>query len=376
MSQLLCERVVGRGLRRASYDLGADGKLSEEVAKVFGVPFEVVPFKENKGGGQAKPKRHHVFALPEKKQFEICFPRVEGYRQAIRNKVTVDWGNIAPLMLDPLKIPPETDVKGLLPVDTGRPSLHGPGRLESVTLNPYRQGRRLQELAFQMARDLTRVYVKRGEGEIPAQVLFPQLRAIAERFLRDKVIPQAPSERIDVFISPYYGLAIEQMIEAIKPDTAAGEAPELPAIEANRPNGTTGEVDFWTSRDVRPVNKSHVNYVVADTKQWEQSAAYFIDKHDAVEAFVKNAGLGFAIPYLHNGDMHDYEPDFILRLKADPPLNVILETKGYDPLKDVKRQAAERWTAAVNADGRHGRWQYQLIERISDVTAKLTASAV
>jgi type III restriction enzyme len=294
MSQLLCEQVVGRGLRRASYDLGADGKLSEEVAKVFGVPFEVVPFKENKGGGQAKPKRHHVIALPQKKQFEISFPRVEGYRQAIRNKVTVDWSSIAPLTLDPLRIPPETDVKGLL--TAGLPSLHGPGRLESVTLNPYRQGRRLQELAFQMARDLTRVYLKRGEGELPAHVLFPQLRAIAERFLREKVIPEAPAERIDVFISPYYGHAIERMIEAIKPDTSAGEAPELPAIEANRPNGTTGDVDFWTSRDVRPVNKSHVNYVVADTKQWEQSAAYFIDKHDAVEAFVKNAGMGSPFP--------------------------------------------------------------------------------
>jgi type III restriction enzyme len=258
----------------------------------------------------------------------------------------------------------------------GRPSLHGPGRLESVTLNPYRQGRRMQELAFQMARDLTRFYLQRGEGELPAHVLFPQLRAIAERFLREKVIPQAPAERIDVFISPYYGLAIERMIEAIKPDTSAGEAPELPAIEANRPSGTTGEVDFWTSRDVRPVNKSHVNYVVADTKQWEQSAAYFIDKHDAVEAFVKNAGMGFAIPYLHNGEMHDYEPDFIIRLKVDPPLNVILETKGYDPLKDVKRQAAERWVAAVNADGRHGRWSYELVaEKVTDVTAKLTAVA-
>jgi type III restriction enzyme len=373
MSQLLCEQVVGRGLRRANYDVGEDGKLSEEVAKVFGVPFEVVPFKENKGGAVAKPKRHHVHALPEKAQFEIQFPRVEGYRQEIRNKITVDWDSIAPLTLDPLKIPPETDVKGLLPVDTGRPNLHGPGKLEAVTLNPYRHGRRLQELAFQMARDLTRVYVRRGEGELPPQVLFPQLRGIAERFLREKVIPQAPAERIDVFISPYYGLAIERMIEAIKPDTSAGEAPELPAVEADRPSGTTSDVDFWTSRDVRPVVKSHINYMVADTTQWEQSAAYFIDKHDTVEAFVKNAGLGFAIPYLHNGQMRDYEPDFIVRMKSDTPLNVILETKGYDPLKGVKRQAAERWVAAVNADGRFGQWRYLLIEKLADVSSKLTA---
>jgi type III restriction enzyme len=372
MSQLLCEQVVGRGLRRASYDVGEDGKLTEEVAKVFGVPFEVVPFKENKGGGTPKPKRFRVYAVPEKEKFAISFPRVEGYRQAIRNKVTVDWASIAPLFLDPLNIPPETDVKGLLPTDRGRPSLLGPGKLETVTLNPYRKGRRLQELAFQMARDLTRVYVTRGEGELPAHVLFPQLLAIAGRFLREKVVPQTPAERLDVFISPYYGLAIERMLEAIKPDAAAGETPELPRTEANRPDGNTGEVDFWTSRDVRPVIKSHVNYIVADTKQWEQSAAYAIDKHEAVAAFVKNAGLGFAIPYLHNGQMHDYEPDFIVRMKGEVPLSVVLETKGYDPLKDVKRQAARRWVDAVNADGRYGRWEYVLIEQIADVGPKLT----
>ncbi|MBM3508216.1 MAG: type III restriction endonuclease subunit R, partial [Alphaproteobacteria bacterium] len=195
MSQLLCEQVVGRGLRRADYnDFDEQGRLKEEVAKVFGVPFEVVPFKENKGAATTKaPKRNRVHAIPEKARYEIRFPRVEGYRQAIRNRVTVDWPNIAPLRLDPLNIPPETDVKGLLPTDTGRPSLLGPGRMESVTLNPWRQARRLQELAFQMARDLTRVYVKRGEGELPAHVLFPQLLAIAERFLNERVVPQPPA---------------------------------------------------------------------------------------------------------------------------------------------------------------------------------------
>lgn len=123
---------------------------------------------------------------------------------------------------------------------------------------------------------------------------------------------------------------------------------------------------------MRPVVKSHVNYVVADTKQWEQSAAYMIDTSGSVEAFVKNAGLGFAIPYLHNGQMHDYEPDFIVRLKGGESLNVILETKGYDPLKDVKRQAAERWVAAVNEDGRFGSWRYLVIDKISDVRSRLT----
>ena len=94
---------------------------------------------------------------------------------------------------------------------------------------------------------------------------------------------------------------------------------------------------------MRDVLKSHVNYVVADTKRWEQTAAYFTDTHPAVKSFVKNAGLGFAIPYLHNGQMHDYVPDFIVRLEGEWLRQVILETKGFDPLEDVKRAAAERW---------------------------------
>jgi type III restriction enzyme len=373
MSQLLCEQVVGRGLRRASYEVGEDGKFTEEVAKVFGVPFEVVPFKENKGGGSSKPKRHRVHALPEKDKFEIRFPRVEGYRQAIRNRVNVDWESLASLLLDPNKIPPEVQVKGMLLTNKGRPSLHGPGALEEVTLNPYRKSHRLQQVIFEMARDLAKQYLAQPECSVPAHMLFPQLVEIIDKYVREFVRPVAPAERIDVAVSPYYGWVIERLVEAIKPDASAGEAPELPAIETNRPSGTTEEVDFWTSREVRPIIKSHINYVVADTKQWEQAAAYFIDTHDSVEAFVKNAGLGFAIPYLHNGQMHDYEPDFIVRMKGNTPLNIVLETKGYDPLKDVKRQAAERWVSAVNADGRFGHWQYKLIEKISDVPAALTA---
>ena len=104
MSQLLCEQVVGRGLRRTSYEVGEDGKLSEEVAKVFGVPFEVIPFKASQTG--VKPprvKRHRVYAVPAKAEFEIKYPRVEGYRQAIRNRVTVDWDAVASLTLDPMQ---------------------------------------------------------------------------------------------------------------------------------------------------------------------------------------------------------------------------------------------------------------------------------
>ncbi|MGB9920953.1 MAG: BPTD_3080 family restriction endonuclease [Moorellales bacterium] len=365
-SQLLCEQVVGRGLRRSTYELGEDGKLTEEVAKIFGVPFEVIPFKASRGTTRPSEKRYHIHAVPAKARYEIRFPRVEGYRQAIRNRVTVDWQALAELVVDPAKIPPEVEMKAGLITNRGRPGLTGPGRIESVDLNPYRSGHRFQELVFELARDLTRTYVAQPGCQAPAHVLFPQLVRIAERYLREKVRPVPPAHLLDVFLSPYYGWVIERLVEAIRPDTSQGEAPEFPRYETSRGPGSTAEVDFWTGRDVREVVKSHVNYVVADTKQWEQSAAYYLDTSEFVDAFVKNAGLGFAIPYIHNGQVHDYLPDFIVRLKGEVG-HLILETKGYDELAEVKAQAARRWVAAVNADGTYGRWHYAVVKRPEEI---------
>jgi type III restriction enzyme len=358
--------VVGRGLRRASYDVREDGRFEEEVAKVFGVPFEVIPMKANKGTAPPPPvKRHHVHAIPEKAQFEIQFPRVEGYTQAIRNRVTVNWAEVPTLVIDPLKIPPDVEMKAALPNNVGRMSLSGPGRLDEATLKEFRAKRRLQELVFELARTLTKDYVGQPQSAVPPHTLFPQLVPIVERFLKTKVRVDKPADIKDLFLAPYYGWVVERLLEAIRPDTSQGEAPEVPRYEASRGPGSTAEVSFWTSREVREVLKSHVNYVVADTRQWEQSAAYHLDSHPDVQAFVKNAGLGFAIPYLHNGQMHDYVPDFIIRLKSDRSL--ILETKGYDPLEEVKAGAARRWVAAVNADERHGTWDYAVAKKLSDI---------
>lgn len=376
MSQLLCEQVVGRGLRRRTYELDDRGLMTEEVAKVFGVPFQVIPFKANPNAAP-KPteKRHHVQALPGRAHLEIQFPRVEGYRQAIRNRVSIDWASVPPLFLDPFKIPPEVEVKASLQTNTGRPSLTGPGAIQRVDLNPFRSGRRIQELVFEMAGDLAREYVKGGSCEAPAHVLFPQLVRIVQKYVEEKVTPIKPAERLDLFLSPYYGWAIERLVESIRPDTSQGEAPEVPRYEISRGPGSTADVDYWTSKDVREVARSHVNYVVADTTKWEQQAAYILDTHPAVHAFVKNAGLGLAIPYIHNGQPHDYVPDFIVRLKTEPPTHLIIETKGFDDLADVKSAAAQRWVAAVNADGRMGSWQYAIARKMDEVRRALDAFA-
>jgi type III restriction enzyme len=381
MSQLLCEQVVGRGLRRTNYDPAdlIDGKFPEEVAKVYGVPFEVIPFKTNTGGPRPPPvKRWHIHAVsPERDQLEIRFPRVEGYTYAVRNRITVDWDSFPPVVLDPNKIPPEVEVKGLNVNNRGRLSLSGPGKADLVKLKEFRAKHRVQELEFELARALTKDCLEAGQCKVPAQALFPQLLQVVHRYLHEFVRVYPPNDLKDIFLSPYYGWVVERLVEAIRPDIASGESPEVPRYEANRKPGSTRDVDLWTSREIREPTKSHLNYIVLDTKRWEQSAAFFLDTNADVVAFAKNSGLGFAVPYFHNGQMHDFVPDYLVRLANDGTElgTLILEVKGFDERAEVKKAAAKRWCAAVNADGKFGRWHFEMVRNPAD-TGKAISDAL
>lgn len=375
MSQLLCEQVVGRGLRRASYALGDDGKFSEEEATVFGVPFEIVPYKATAGSAKPPKERKHIHAVPEKARFEIRFPRLQGFQQKLANKITVDWDHVPGVIIDPMDVPPEVQLKAGLPSNQGRPLLSGPGKTSMADLSAFRRAQTLQQMTFELSRSLTREYIESGATQLPPHVLFPQLHRIVQRYVEEKVTVLPPNDKKDPFCSPYYGWVIESIKDAIRPVTTEGEAPELPIFEKHRGPGSTAEVSFWTSKDVREVERSHVNYVVADTKVWEQSAAYFIDTSKFVAAFVKNQGLGFAIPYTHNGEDHDYVPDFIIRLNTEDERYLVLETKGYDELSEVKAAAAERWVRAVTAAGNFGKWFYVMVRQPTAIPAILAGAA-
>ena len=253
MSQLLCEQVVGRGLPASGPRDRSGRQAHRGGGQGLGVPFEVIPFKKSATRRPAKPKRYHVQALPEKAEFEIVFPRVERYQQSIRNRVGVDWHRVPEVRVDPMKIPYQVELKANLPSNHGRLSLLGPGRLEGLDLERWRGGARLQAREFELARSLTEEYVKRPECEAPAHVLFPQMLRIVQRFIRDKVTVDNEAKRVDVFLSPYYGWAVERLVDAIRPDVSEGEPPEIPLYEASRPRGSTADVDFWTSKPVREV---------------------------------------------------------------------------------------------------------------------------
>jgi type III restriction enzyme len=374
-SQLLCEQVVGRGLRRSQYyDLSV-----EEVAKVYGVPFELIPLKTNPTGPkEPPPKVHHVRALtPERDHLEIHFPRVEGYMLQIKNRIRVDWSRVPTLRLDPAHIPDEVRVKGLSADEGGRLSLLGPGRTDDVTLAEWRKTKRLQELEFELARTLTAKYAGSSVCEVPPHTLFPQMLSLVREFVHTRVQPLGGTDRRDVFLNPYYGWAVETLMGAIVPDVDEGEAPELPRYETSRGPGSTREVDFWTSKPVVECEKSHLNYAVADTQKWEQMAKFYLDRHDCVVSFVRNFNLGFAIPYLHNGEKKDYVPDFLVRLRwrGKEVGTLILEVKGHDDLAEIKKAAALRWTSAVNNDRQYGLWDYRIIYQPTDLGAAVRAAA-
>ena len=374
-SQLLCEQVVGRALRRSQYqDLSV-----EEDAKIYGVPFEVIPFKTTPGQAPPPPPTlHHVYALSDKEHLAIRFPRVERYTFAVKSRIRLAWDRVPSLTLDPMHIPPEVTTRGLSWIIAGRPSLLGPGRIGRDELREWCEGKRLQELEFELTRTLTRAFVQSPKCEIPAHILFPRLLNIVKQFVQTKITPLEGYDRRAVFLDPFWGWAVETLNENLVPDETTGEAPELPVYETHRGPGSSADVDFWTAKRVWEVAKSHVNCLVADTRQWEQTAAWYLDSHENVLSFVKNAGLAFAIPYMHEGDRHEYEPDFLVRLSWEGREvgTLILETKGPETrIVDVKKAAALRWVAAVNNDGRYGLWDYRLLFQPSAVREAVRESA-
>lgn len=370
MSQLLCEQVIGRGLRRISYDVDENGLMSEEIATVFGVPLSAFTVKATSDKKKEKPKRHHIHAIPQRKEYEIRFPRVEGYLQTIRKRVKCDMDEIAELTIDVNKIPPEVETQAGFIENNARGSLYGPGKIRPVDLKKFREGTRVQERIYEMATALVKHYSETPKCELPRGDLFIQLQEIVQRYFDEKVIAFEPADKKDAFLAPYYGHIIERLLQAIKPDEATGETPELPRYERMREDGSTEEVDFYTRREPYPVIKSHINAVVPDTKRFEQTAAWRLDQHPRVFSFAKNENMGFGIPYLHNGEAHEYMPDFLVRLK-DKDRYLILETKGYDELKEVKRSAAKRWVNAVNAAGKHGHWDYAMVSKVEEINEVL-----
>jgi type III restriction enzyme len=373
-SQLLSEQVVGRGLRRMDYTVDPEtGLLSEEYVDVYGNPFSVIPYRGNpvdKPLPQPKPKQH-VRALPERAGYEIRFPVVEGYAFALkRNIVRADIGAMDVLEIEPEREPTAVFVKPQVGYSEGRVGAHGPGRFEHQDREEFYASTHLNQIAFEIARQVVGVLV--GDYELPGggqgkqslrlqsrHQLFPQVLRLTLAYIDRKVRFKGEDPR-ELGLERYVRQLIDRLIAAIEPDAAEGEPPLLPILNRYQRWGTTADVDFKTITPCFPAERSHLNLVQADTSSWEQSAAFRLEMaRDSVAFYARNEGLDFAIPYDSAGGSHRYEPDFLVRLTDRTTL--ILEIKGHETNEDrAKYEAARRWVRAVNAWGEAGPWAFHV----------------
>ncbi|HTN60244.1 MAG TPA: hydrolase [Devosia sp.] len=363
-SQLLCEQVVGRALRRKSYALNEDTQMfAEETAKVFGVPFELIPFKVSPAGPQVpQPEPNHIYSVPEKAEYEISFPIVTGYHQSGSLEVSVDWDQVAKVTLDPMRIPQIVELSPLTTPD-GSAAAYGPGEKPVLSLTDWRAMFRDQQVAFRLALEVChRWQADNGATALPVQQLFPRVAFAAKRFLAEKLDRKGDSQPCDVLlVGEYMQASVSALLDAIKRGASTSEAEVAIVPQGAAGRGSTLYVDFHTTKPIYPVNHCHLNAMVADTQKWEQSAAFLIDTHPGVTRWVKNDRLGFFIPYRSRGLPAKYIPDFVV--VTDRGENLIVEVKGQmKDSADVKAKAGQRWAGAVTRLGQNGVWHYLLVQ--------------
>ncbi|NPV14009.1 DEAD/DEAH box helicase family protein [candidate division WOR-3 bacterium] len=357
-SQLLCEQVVGRGLRRLNYD-----DFNEpEYVDVYGVPFEVIPVKKKPASRSDTPKVSTLIrALKEREELAITFPRVEGYVFDVKQRININLNGVPYLVVDPRQAPTEVLTKPQVGYRIGRPDRLGPGKEVLQDRNPFHREKRLQATVYEIAATVTERLKGKREDWNARHILFPQVLEIVWQYIEEKVRINDPSVPLeDLALLKYRQVIVDRLSGAIEPDEEAGERPLLPVIEQFRPVGSTRDVMFRTNRHAVGTTKSHISHVVLDTEKWEHSVAYRLERIDEVFSYARNDHLDFVIPYSWQDVDHEYRPDFLVRWKTDQgEVKVILEVKGLESEKDrQKRLAAERWVKAVNRLGEFGRWAY------------------
>jgi len=380
-SQLLCEQVVGRGLRRINYTPDPEtGLLPEEYVDVYGIPFSVIPYKGKPSNSPGDKPVNHVKALPERRHFEIRFPNVEGYAYALqRNLIRADVDAMEPLIIEPEETPTATFVKIVAGYTEGSISGGGLGEFVEHNRDEFYAMHHLQQIEFEIARLVVADLV--GEGPqapvkgsaklrgIARHQLFPQVVRLVHAYVHKKVNWRGANP-CELGLDRYVLRIRERLRNAIEPAESHGEAALLPLLNRYKPVGTTADVDFTTKRPVHATERSHVNAVVLDSS-WEQTAAFFLElSKESVRCYVRNDRPFLLIPYEYEGVSHHYEPDYLVRLPDGRML--VLEVKGYENDEtQQKHQAAQRWVSAVNHWGKLGQWGFLVCRDVQSLRQAL-----
>lgn len=348
-SQLLCEQVVGRGLRRVSYDTDENGLFLPEYVNVFGVPLTI---SETGEGGEPPPPPKpttQIEVMPERGYLEIKWPNILRVEIVVKPELVFDWDRVSPLVLDPANTPITAE---LAPALGGATDL---GKVTAIDLEMLPDGFRLQRLVFQAARKAFAGLGHEFSGE--PGYLAAQLVRIVESFLEsDRLdIPSlfhSDPLRRRILIALNIDLVVQHVVQHL---TEQNTEKLTPVFDEENPIGSTGDMRTWyTAKPCLPTQRSHISHMVADSS-WEGHATNILEKHPQVTAYAKNDHLGFQVYYLWGGSRQRYIPDFLVRLGDGKTL--ALEIKGQDnPQNQAKRAALGQWVDAINAFGGFGTW--------------------
>ena len=366
-TQLLCEQVVGRGLRRYSYELNSEGLFNVEYADIMGIPFDftakpqVAPVKPPK-------KTTRVAAVKERAALEIVFPRVTGYRVDLpEERLTAKFTEDSTFVLTPEMVGPgQTLMEGIV----------GEGVMISAA---EAQAKRPSTIAFDLAKHLLYKYFKDEDGE-PKLHLFGQVKRIAREWIdQGYLVCKGDTGKWMLEYLNIANQASERIYNAIV--NSIGDKRRVKAVlDPYNPKSSTAHVGFSTTKDLYTTapTKCHINYVVLDS-DWEAEFARVAEQHPNVISYVKNQGLGLEIPYRDGSTARIYVPDFIVQIDdgrgVDDPLHLVVEVKGYrhENVKLKSETMRTQWVQGVNNLGLFGRWTFEEFNDVYEIDKEFKA---
>ena len=363
-SQLLCEQVVGRGLRRTCYDVNPESEMfDQEYVNIFGVPFTFLPHEDTQNGPPPPPPPQTAIGpVADKAEFAISWPNIVRIDYDYRPCLSLEQQRLPPLKLDAAAT---RTIAELAPTVEGKQDLT---RIKEIDLEKLAGEYRMQRIIFETAARMYDQVQRDWQGS--RMVLIAQLVRLVEQFIhagRLRVIPASFNDndrKRRLTIALNMDKVVGHIREAIR---FSNTHSWTPVFDRDHPLSQTGDMMTWyTSRPCEPTRRSHINFCVYDST-WEASEAFVLDRASEVAAWVKNDHLGFEVLYIYGGVVRKYRPDFLVRLKSGAML--VLETKGRDSEQDqVKRKFLDEWVQAVNAHGGFGHWSSAVSKKPGDVS--------
>jgi len=367
-TQLLCEQVVGRALRRQSYELNEEGMFNVEYADILGIPFD---FTAKPVPAPPQPPRETInvrSVRPDRDNLEIRFPRVVGYRVELPEELLSATFN-------------EDSTLVLTPELVGATSTLNSGIIgENVDLTlKHTADQRFSTIVFRLTTRLLDTKWQDADGE-PQYHLFGQLKRITRDWLENHLECKGGAYPAQLEYKALADMACERIHAAIN-RTYIGERPVTAVMDPYNPVGSTMHVNFNTSRQLRwetDARRCHVNWAILDSG-WEGEFCRVVEGHPRVRAYVKNQGLGLEVPYRYGSDSRTYIPDFIVLVNDGNQdtdlLHLVVEIKGYrgEDAKEKKATMETYWVPAVNHATSHGRWAFAELTDVYEIESAFAA---